>query len=154
MPSIRQQILEACLARLQQIQIANGTFETNAGSNVSLGETVQLGEGDPDTAIALVVDDDEAISASGNKMFLRLPVHIQALAKISQAGVSEAYIAAEQIAADIKRSFELEDRLLGGLLHHHLQRSRVRTLARQPGSITVGVDVLYVLPYAEQWGNP
>lgn len=153
MPSNRQSILDTLHTRLTAIQTAAG-FETNAGSAVYFGETVQLGEDDPEVAIALVVGEDEP-SYQGEQILINLPVFIQALAKATSAGrLDTAYVAAEAVLGDIKRAIELSDRTLGGYVKRQIRRGTTRTIAREPGSTTVGVSIAYLCPYTEVFGDP
>lgn len=145
----RQLILEALRDRLALITVEHG-FNTDAGATLFTGETPELGEGDPEVAIALLVRDEEP-QFQGENILTRLPIEIQALAK---ADLNDPYLVAEQILGDIKRAVELDDRTLGGLVRRQLERGVTRTLTRQPGSVTVGVGVLYVAPYVEKWGHP
>lgn len=144
----RQAILEELRLRVRTIAIANG-FTTDAGGKVFLGEAPQLGEDDPDQAIALVVEDDD-VKDSGF-LYVTLPVAVQALAK---ADLNEPWLAIEAILGDVKRAIELADRTLGGLLKHDLVRGPTRTLSREPGSTTVGVAITYRCQYLEGWGTP
>ncbi len=144
----RQLILAAFLAAVREITIANG-FATDAGNTVYIGETAQLGDDDPDQAIALVVDDDDA--RSPGYVFVTLPIVVQALAK---ADLDEPWLVVESLLGDLKRAIETEDRTLGGLLKSELQRGSTRTLAREPGSTTVGAAITYRCEYVEVWGNP
>ncbi len=146
--TVRQAILAAFLAAVREITIAHG-FATDAGDKVFLGETAQLGEDDPDQAIALVVDDDEA--RSPGYVFVTLPIVVQALAK---ADLDEPWLAVEALLGDLKRAIEQTDRTLGGLLKSELQRGSTRTLPREPGSTTVGASITYHCEYVEVWGQP
>lgn len=148
-PSRRRLILEALLARLQVIEVAND-YATDAGQHVYLGVTPALGIDDEDVAIALVVGDEEP-RYQGVSLLIALPVEIQALAK---ADLDEPWVAVEDVIADIKRAVELEDRTLGGLVKRQIERGSVTTLERPDGGTTVGASVTYLCPYAENWGAP
>lgn len=147
--SNRQQILEAFLARLERITQTH-EFQTDAGKAVFLGATPTLGPDDPDTAIAIVVREDQP-GYQGENVFILLPIDIQALAK---ADLDNPYLAVEAILADIKRAVELPDRTLGELVKRQIRRATTRTLERQDGSTVVGVAITYACPYTEVWGNP
>lgn len=149
MASRRQLILEAIRTRLEAIQIDDG-FQTNAGSQLFMGEAPTLGEDDPDVAIAIVVGDDNP-SYQGEQTMLAMPVMVQAIAK---ADLDDPYVAAEAVLADIKKAVELADRTLDGLVRRQIQRGATRTLPREPGSTTVGIGITYVAPYTELWGTP
>jgi hypothetical protein len=149
MPSRRQGILEALLARVQRIERAN-EFQTDAGQRVYLGEAFELGPDDPVEAIALVVGE-ETPQYQGENLFITLPVAIIALAK---ADLEQPWLAVEAVIADIKTAVETTDRTLGGLVRRQIQRGPVVTLERQPGSTTVGASVTYLSPYVERWGAP
>lgn len=151
MPSAsrRQRILEALFARLEAIRVG-ATFQTDAGRFVYVNETPGFGPDDAETAIALVIGVD-VVRVQGNKVFVALPIEVQALAS---AGLKEGWRYTEPVLADIKRALELEDRTLGGLVEQWLARGSTRTLERDEGSTTVGVAVGYEANYSETWGNP
>lgn len=148
-PSKRQRIVLALMTRLQAIRTVDG-FETGAGSAVFYGETPSLGPDDPEVAIVVVPQEDES-SYQGVKMFLKLPIQIQAIAK---ADVNTPYLAAEAVLTDIKRAVELTDRTLGGLVARQIERGPTVVLPREPGSETVGLGITYRAPYEEVWGAP
>jgi hypothetical protein len=145
----RQLIIEALRDRLKVIEVANG-FTTDAGRALFLGETPELGEGDPDAAIAMVIREDD-VRYQGMNLMIGLPVSIQALVKVS---LDQPYLLIEALLGDIKRAVELEDRTLGGLVKRQIQRGVTRTMEREPGSTTAGVSILYVCPYTEVFGDP
>lgn len=149
MPSRRQLILEALRDRVEVIATAAG-YETDAGRAVFVGEAPDLGEDDPDQAIALIVGDEVPGSQAEN-VHTELPINIAALAK---ADIDQPWLAAEAVLGDIKRAVELEDRTLGGLVKLRLQRGPTRTMQREPGSATVGIAIQYRAPYVEKWGAP
>jgi hypothetical protein len=149
MATRRLLILQELLTRVQQITVANG-FATDAGAAVFMGEVLQLGESDPDVVLALVAGDDLVRSQQVN-IAVTLPVEIQAVAR---ADLAQPWVAVETVLGDIKRAMELPDRTLGGLVRQQVLRSVTRTLPREPGTLTVGVGVTYVLPYIEEWGAP
>lgn len=151
--SNRQEILDVLRTRLAAIQIANG-FQTDAGEAVFTHEAPPLGPDDPAAAIAIIVGDDEIVKQTEG-LFLKLPVEIQAIARVDDASeLNAAYETAESVLADVKKAIELADRGLGRRLRTYLERGSTRTLIREPGSETVGVGVTYRLPYQEVWGNP
>lgn len=156
MASRRRQILEAGVARLEAILVADG-FNTNAGQSVLLNETPELGQDDPDVVIAMLIGDDEP-KQQGNKVFLELPIELQAIAKVAKPDVPadawHPWIAVEDLLEDIKRAWELDDRSLGGLLSCEMVRGVTRTAEREAGSTTVGLAITYALRYSERWGHP
>lgn len=156
MSSRRRLILEEALARLAAIVIASG-FNTDAGQRVFLNEVPELGEDDPDVAIALVIGQN-VIKQQGHKLFIDLPVEVQAIAKIAKPGTPgdpwHPFIAAEDVLEDVKRAWELDDMTFEGLLNCEMERVEEETAERQPGSSTVGVAIRYRLRYSERWGQP
>jgi hypothetical protein len=110
---------------------------------------VQLGADDPDTAIAIVVQDT-APQYQGENVFEVLPVEIQALAK---ADLDEPWIAAEEILSRCITAIELTDRTLGGLVKRMIEIGPTRTLPREEGSTTVGIAITYRAPYSRRWGR-
>jgi hypothetical protein len=149
MPSRRQLILEVLRDRVAVITKAAG-FDTDAGRTVFVGEAPELGDDDPDEAIALIVGD-ESPTYQGENLYTEFPINIAALVK---ADIDQPYLAAEAVLGDIKRAVELEDRSLGGLVKLRLQRGPTRTMRREPGSATVGIAIEYRAPHVEAWGNP
>jgi hypothetical protein len=149
--SLRERICGAMLERAQAISQANG-FWTDAGATIVLGQPLQLGEGDPDAALEVMVGDEDRASYQNGKLFYRIPFHFKA---ISKAGRAESWRDAERVLADVKRAIELEDAHLDGLLAHPgLERAPARVLPREPGASDVGIVVTYFAPVQEGWGNP
>ncbi len=148
MASRRQQILEAVKGRLEAIHIADG-FETDAGDLVELGEVLDLGPDDPKAAICVVPLED-ATSTVGYKHQVRLAIELQAVVNVD---LDEPWVLAEAMLADIKKAFELTDKTLGGLVTE-ITRGATRGLAREPGTTTAGVGVIYIVLYQETWGAP
>lgn len=147
-PTKRRLILEALRDRLAVIQVANG-FHTDAGLAIYAGEGVELGDGDPDTALSLVVGPDSP-SYQGEHIATALTVEILGLAR---ADLADPFVA-EDLVGDIKRAIELPDRTLGGLVKKQIERGPTRNLPREAGSTTVGAGVEYRAPLTEQWGAP
>jgi hypothetical protein len=135
----RQQILAALEARL-----------ATTGYQVYVGEAPELGEDEPDVAIALLVGDDVP-TYQGEKLAIRLPLPIAAIAK---ANLDAVWQTVEGVLGAIKRAVEQEDRTLGGLVKRQIERGATQTLPRQVGSQTVGLVITYEAPFTERWGNP
>lgn len=148
--SLRQQIIEAFLARIQRITVENG-YDTNAGERVFLGESPELGEDDPPNAIAIVIGETSP-QYQGMNVFETIPFEFQALAKV--ADLDFPYIATEVILGDIIRAVEQDDRTLGGLVTRQIELGTIRTLPREPGMTTVGMSVTYFAPHVRSWGRP
>lgn len=151
--SKRRQLLDAIVTRLEAIRAGQtsdtgATFETDAGGAVYMGEAPQLGEGDPDEAVAVLVLEDEP-TPFGPSIRIVLPVDVQAVCK---SDLDNPWRAAEQVVADIKRAVEI-DRSLEGLVQS-LDRGPVTVQPREPGTTTVNVSVSYRLTFKEDWGNP
>ncbi len=147
--SRRRQFLEALRARLNQITVANG-YNTNAGAQLFIGFTPDMGPDDPDTAIAIMIGEDDQ-GWQAKKMFYILPVEIHALAK---ADIDDPWMAVESLIQDIKRAVELEDRTFEGVLADNLERGPTRPTDREPGALFVGATVTYQARIAEAWGDP
>ncbi len=147
--SNRSEILAIVKTRIEGIRIADG-FATDAGATVFMGEAVSLGPDDPDTAVAIIIGDDEP-HWQGVQLMIRLPFHLAALAK---GTLDEHWTTIEAMLGDIKQAMEVEDRRMGRRLTSPLTRGSTRTMAREAGSTTVGVTVTYVIDYAEVWGAP
>jgi hypothetical protein len=153
----RQQILEAVLARLTAITRASGC-ETDGGLTIVFGENIELGDGDPDDAIGVLVGDDAPQDMSGfdpgdGTVLINLPLQFTSLSRLSTPG-NVAWRRVEAQLGDIKRAIEGGDRSLGGLLTKGLMRAPTRTRPRDAGSTTLGAGVGYLLTYTEQLGNP
>ena len=148
----RLQVLNALTERLAQVLVANG-YTTDAGQLVVLGEAGELGENDPDAALAIVPGDDRQKTQAGSvgTAFVEWPIQIVALGK---ADIDQPWVAIENAVGDIKRAIEAGDRRLEGLLKSDLQRGSTRVVSRQPGSLTIGASVTYVATIAEPWGQP
>lgn len=140
--------LDRFAARLAAITIAGG-FVTDAGKALFQNETPELGEGSPDVALAMEVDDD-APRRHGNKLLIDLPIEVHALAR-TVAGSVAHWQATEDVLGDVKAAVEIDDDL-GGLAE--IRRGITSTRKREQGSTTVGVTIRYVLTYAEAWGAP
>lgn len=143
--SRRQAVLEAVVARLQAIEVANG-YATDAGQTVFLGEAPALGPDDPPVAIAVVARDTQPAP----NRFEVLPIEIQAIAK---ADLNQPYMAAETVFSDVARAMELTDRTLGGLVKD-IEIGPTRLLPRDDGSTAVGTSIVYELSYVRVWGTP
>ena len=141
-------ILQRLGALAALIQTANG-YDTDTGLRVYLGAAPELGDADPDYAIA-IVPGDEAATEDG-RISNVLPIAIQAIGKSSAA---DAWINLELLLGDIKRALELEDRTLGSILKGVMKRGPTRSLERDPGSTTIGIEIFYFCPYVDEWGNP
>lgn len=152
--SRRHQFIEEVQARLEVITVANG-FNSNAGAALFLGFAPDLGEGDPDDALAVLIGQDDLDEFQGKSVSYELPIEIQAIAKLTESEELEyPWIRVEQMVQDIKRAFELEDRQFSGALTTHIERGNTRTLKRETGSTTVGAGITYVGRLKEAWGAP
>lgn len=150
-PSVREQVADAVIARVREIQRING-FNTDAGLAVVLGQRVAPSESDPDTVLQVMVGSDTNATWQSGKVFYRIPFEFQV---ISRAGRAESWREAERLLQDVKRAIELPDTKLGGLLDHPgLERIPARTLEREPGAEDVGIEITYLAPVQESWGNP
>ena len=150
MATKRRRILEACIARLNEISRANG-YETDAGAAIFLGVVPELGPDDPAEAIAILPEDDR-VTWQGEHAHLVWPIQVAGLAPASS---DEAWLVVEAIVGDIKRALELEDRALSRLLvRPGIDRRSTRVVPREAGSMTVGAAVTYENSYTEQWGRP
>ena len=154
--SRRRRILEAFRTRLEEIRTNNG-FLTDAGRTIFLGERVTLGPDDPDTALAIVAEEDSRNPPSQGlgsgalaAVEITLPVSIHALAK---ADLDEPLLAQEDVIDDIERAIELTDRTIGGLVGGLTQLS-VIPLDREEGTTVVGAAVVYSVLYSKKWGDP
>lgn len=157
--SRRQRILTVIAERVAVVQQVNG-YQTDAGAMVVLGETPQLGPDDPDTAIAILVGDEQARWNRAH-VLVRLPIEVQAVVKDSSPS---AWWVVEALVADIKRAVERPDRELAITLNGGevkllsptpgLTREVTRTVPRETGMTTVGAGVTYVAEFGEVWGDP
>lgn len=152
--SRRHQFLEEVQARLAEITVANG-FNTDAGAALYLGFAPELGENDPDDAIAVLVGEDDLDDFQGPSVSYELPIEIQAITKLTEDDQKEhPWMKVEQIIQDIKRAFELEDRQFDGSLTLPIERGNTKTLRREAGSTSVGAGISYLARLKEAWGSP
>lgn len=149
-PSIVELVTDAMIARAQSITKFGG-FNTDAGKTMVIGERRQIGEADPDSVLALFVDDDERVTWQAGKVFYRIPYRFKV---ITRSG-PESWRSTARLEQDVKRAIELEDTLLAGLLEHPgIERGPVKRLEREAGATDVGVEITYFAPIQESWGNP
>jgi len=153
MATKRRLILEAIGARLAEISQANG-YETDAGARIYIGEAPDLGEDDPDAALAILPGDEEP-RWQGENVSVIWPITIAAIAK---ATIDGSYLVVEAVIGDIKRAIEQPDRRLHvngiPLLNHYLERGAVRGLEREPEHQSVGATITYDARFTEGWGTP
>lgn len=149
--SNRKTIIQAFVARLAAIQVANG-FATDIGLQYFVGETPTLGADDPEAALAVLIGAEQP-QWQGKKCYITLPIDVHV---IVPAGAS-AYAAQEDAIADVKRAIEV-DHDLGGLLssagQFPLRRGAIRPLPRESGSTEVGAVLPYEASFTEGWGAP
>lgn len=145
--SKRQLALTELQTRLQNITVAKG-YQTDAGDLIFIGEAPALGESDPTEALAIVIQPDEP-GFQGEKVVIRLPVEVWAIAK-----TTEPWGTVEAVVADIKTAIETDRDLAGTLLPRGLERGVTQALQREDGQQYVGASVAYRLVYAEEWGAP
>lgn len=148
--SRRESIKAAVVERLEAITVANG-FNTDVGAKVYVDEFPALGPDDAREALALLTQVDE-LAWQGKGFLVRLPLTVMVFLDGDAAGNDSQRL--EQAVADIKRAVELDDRLLGGLLHEYLTRGDTEVIPREPGSVVLGVAVTYVATFKEGWGAP
>ena len=153
MASRRLYILEALAQKLEQITLTNG-FNTDAGLKVELGQDLDLGESDPDAAIA-IVPGAERFSSSQTKLYSEWPIAIRAVVK---ADLDQPWLTAEQIIADIERAVEVGDRTFGDLVNwngdHGLILDSIASFERAPGSSVIGMEALFIAKLQRSWGDP
>ena len=152
MASTRQLIVEAFRDRLELILIASG-YDTDAGQDVFLGESVTFGPDDADQGIAIDVQEDDVSQSMGPipELSIRLPLDIQALAK---ATIAQPWVAVEEILGDIKKAVETGSATWVGTLGGELTRGTTQTLERTEGANAVGAAITYEILYTETWGAP
>lgn len=154
--SRRKDIVGEILARLQGISVAGG-FRTDAGGTVLVNELPEFGEvapgGDTPAAVLVIMVGADERTWSGKAFMARLPMAVMGLVDTDRVDTGDAWMLAEDLAADIKQAIETEDRRLGTLLMEFLERGDTELLAREPGTSTMGVVVNYVAPFKEPWGG-
>jgi hypothetical protein len=160
--------------RLGKIQKSKG-YSSDAGLNIFLGEVPILGKDDPDTALAILLLNDEALEGSftqGGLVRYKVPIEVYATAKIPSR--ARPLLVFEGLIADIKQAAEIEgrdtgtnaarDRYLGIIpdsdpakpvtLPKGFERGSTRVHFREGGSEIIGVTVEYFMSIEEQWGQP
>ncbi len=145
---MRHHVLTAIVDRLSAIRVSSG-FETDAGATIVIGEAPELGDGDPDEALAVDFGEDSAAQLSPGVVLMTTPVVIRGVAK---ATPDDPFAQVEAVLADIKRAVELPDRSLGNLVSQ-IQRGVTRAVPREAGASTAGVAITYVLTWKEGWGG-
>lgn len=138
-------------------KIERPDYWTDAGKSITLGEAPAFGDGDPDTAIAIMVGDSSDSRQGLSETYVcLLPVSIQAFAAAAPKDGTDPFETVEQLVADIKRAVEREEPTLAGwcLPTPGISRTGVRAIPRQPGAEFVGAAVDYILPFEELWGKP
>jgi len=148
MTTRRVLILERLGTLAGAIQIANG-YDSDAGLRVYIGTAPELGPADPDYAIAIVPGDE--LADEQGRITNTLPVAVQAIGKSDAA---DAWINLELLLGDLKKAIELEDRTLGSVLKGIMKRGVTRSIERPPGATTIGLEIFYLCPYVDEWGNP
>ena len=147
--SNRSEVLTAFLERPRAITIAGG-YSCDVGPGLSIGEVLRLGQDDAAAALLVVVGDSN-VKFQGEQILIDLPVTISILADVGAGG---AWLLAEALLEDVKKSVELTDRRLGRRLREDIRRGAERSMEREPGSTTVGISITYWLSFAEVWGRP
>ncbi len=149
--SYRKRILAALRDRVAEITPENG-FSTEAGRHIFIGALPQLGENDPDAAIAIAPEDLEP-TYQGEHVRGEWPIAVIAVANAS-ANRDDPWMVVEDVLADIQRAVELPDRFLDGLCRHHFRCGTTRTYPRETGSESVAVAQTYLFPVVRVWGHP
>jgi len=154
MAARRQLILTALAERLKAISIADG-YQTDAGLGaIWLGQDIDLDEKDPG-AVLLISAGVERFVGSQAKLYSEWPLSIKAVVK---ADLDDPLMSAEGMIADTQKAVELDDRTLGGLVNwngqHGLILDSIAALEREPGSPTVGIEVVYIAKLQRSWGDP
>jgi len=148
--SRRQDVITAFAARLSNITQANG-YQTDAGALVLVGQAPVLSDGDPDQALALVIGPDVS-GYQGENVQTSIPLTVHALVRAED--ITQPYLDAEAVIADIKKAVET-DHDLGGLLKPRgLTRGVTTAAVREPSSSFVAASVDYNVEFAEKWGAP
>lgn len=177
MASKRLLAIEDLKARLGYIRTANG-FSSNAGQAIYLGKIPKLGPSDPESALAIVMDQDEppasGLYTEGGTVRAKVPIWVHAIAK----GGDSPLLVFEGLIADIKQAVEIEgndplhpeaaakpwvQRYLGVVagsppspvtLGKGLERGATTPHYAEGGSEQTGASVQYFMFLEEQWGQP
>lgn len=156
MSSRRQLVLAALATLLEEVSVANG-FNTDAGAMVRLGQELELGDNDPDSAILIVSGIETFNQPQDRKLFSQWPLSIRAVVKVAD-DIDDAWMAAELIVADIEKAIEVADPTFGGLVNyngnHGLILQSIETVERDAGSPVVGIDVVFIAKLQRTWGDP
>lgn len=153
--SRRQLIIEWFQSALAGITVIGG-YRTNAGQALYVGASPDLGgeeeTGDPSAAIALLIGTD-AVKRTGGKVQVVLPIKVACLSRALIT--ADAWEAVEAMVADVKEVIELPAQtLVGSSVIGSLERGPTNTADREPGSLTVGAEIEYLVSYCEAWGAP
>lgn len=157
--SICKRVLAEVEARIARITPENG-FATDAGRTIFMGAIPQLGQDDPDAAIAIVPDDQEWETLGEHfrcDWMIAIYAVVNAVTLGGSEGRSRPWMLAEDVLADIKRAMEPATdprRRMGGLLTGTLRRGPTRHFERQSGSEVIAKGQSYEHPVTEVWGHP
>lgn len=153
MLSKRQLIFAAVVPRLQLITIEN-EYQTDAGKNVFIGESVTLAEDDATHAIAVDILEDRIVrqeSGPTPRISIRLPLSFQALVR---ADVEDNLLEAEKVLSDIKIAIETDSATWLGELAQEFTRESTLSIPRREGATAAGRAIDYSLLMFEIWGAP
>jgi hypothetical protein len=150
--SIRKRILQAVITRVAAITTENG-YTTDAGRNVLVGLLPKLGDGDPESVIAISLQDQ---SAELTRLHVAGTWPIEIIAVVNaNAQRDEPALLVEDVLADIQRALELEDRTLGGLINaQEFEVGPTRVFGRDSASDVVAASQTYSFYVQRAFGAP
>lgn len=155
MPSIsrRQRIIAAFVERLEAIQ-AGAEFFTNLGARVYVNELPPFGEHDPAYALAVTTPSDTA-ERVGPAWICQMPLFVMVLADADKtASHGDSWKEIEHGIVDVKRAIEeVADLSFGGLIiPNAFERGEVVVSPREPGTMSYGAIIPYLVSYKEGIG--
>lgn len=148
--TVAKQIINACFARLQAVQVANG-FNTDAGLRVYRGRRTFDFEGDYPVFSVWSPENTPADNRHNERHDLTLSVVVEGHAL---ADLDNPNDAAQDLLGDIKQAlFLAADRTMGNLVAD-LRWTAEATEVPEDGGQVVSVRVFAEASYPELYGDP
>lgn len=146
--SIAKQILDALVARCQNITIANG-YNTNAGQRVFLGRRSFMSR-ESFPSVCVIRGTDSVKERTVERVKLLLPVTVEGLLAQDTTDVGSDE---EELLADLKQAVLTTDIRLGGLA---IKTEYVGSglLQRDDAATYIGVELTLEVTYIEFLGDP
>jgi len=147
--SKKRRIVDAVVARLQTITVANG-YNTGAGARVYRGR-VEFTASDPLPVLTVLQDNVFVESDRGERMLLALPLGVQGIVTVDRDNPSDAV---DDLEADILTAlFAVGDDTLSDLVSEIKQAGRIYSDI-EAGTTVAGLSVNTDIKFIERVGDP